>query len=161
MGGSRALPQRRAGANSRLWRESSPPSPPTQSPHDPLQTGKPPPSIGTLAWARTTDKHRVPNPMLRQGADRACYLAQWGRGGTLCSTITIRSVSNLCLIQLFVLVYFHATVCLNEAGRWLRGWLADRRGGRREAKGPHQTGLQLGGGSEAVEGAAVSSWWDE
>ena len=27
-----------------------------------------------------TDKHGVPSPMLRQDADRACYLAQWGRG---------------------------------------------------------------------------------
>ena len=30
--------------------------------------------------------------MLRQVADRACYSAQWGRGGTLCSIFTV--VSN-------------------------------------------------------------------
>ena len=29
-------------------------------------------------------KHRDPNPMLRQDTDRACYLAQWGRGWVLC-----------------------------------------------------------------------------
>ena len=38
------------------------------------------PWTGILASARITDKHGVPNPMLRQGTDRACYSAQWGRG---------------------------------------------------------------------------------
>ena len=64
---------------------SSPLLLPPQPLHDPSRMGKPQPSTGILTWARTTDKHRDPNPMLRQATDRACYSAQWGRGGVLCA----------------------------------------------------------------------------
>ena len=34
-----------------------------------------------IAWARTTDKHRDPSPMLHQVTDCARYIALWGRRG--------------------------------------------------------------------------------
>ena len=74
--------------------------------------GKHQPLTGTLAWARITDKRRDPNPMLRQDTDRACYLAQWVRGGgTLCSTISTRSMCHLIgYVLLYNLLFLLLTI---------------------------------------------------
>ena len=65
-----------------------------------------------IAWARTTDKHRDPSPMLRQVTDWACYLAQWVRGGgTLCSTISTRSICFFFYCYVLLINCYFATAC--------------------------------------------------
>ena len=60
--------------------EGAHPFPPTLTPpRSHWWTGKRVPSTGILAWARTTDKHGVSSPMLRQDTDRACNIV----GGVL------------------------------------------------------------------------------
>ena len=83
------------------------------------------PITGILALARTTDKHRVPSSMLRQDADRACYIAHWGRrvGGTLCSTLPGSVLCVLFYLGIIVLsvsvpahgcpvFWFYSALCL-------------------------------------------------